>query len=111
MRKLNVMDYKTILFFMIGFIFSVLDFNLLEQMKNYFIQINIYIFWISYLLMIILLSYTAKIMIRNIELLRITGDKTFLQSIKLVLVGYYIGFLINVSNAFVLVAFQKFQEA
>lgn len=108
MRRLTIKDCETILFFMIGFIFSVLDFKLLEQMKDYFIQINIYVFWISYVLMIILLSYTAKIMIKNIELLRLKESKIFLQSIKLILIGYYIGFLINVSNAFILVAFQKF---
>ncbi len=112
LSKLNRFDFVTIFIFLLGFLFSILDLKMLYVIQSIVETFNNYIFAISYILAFLFLLLTVKGFIKNGSLLRLLIEDNFKQrSIKclqLFLLGYYMGFVVNISNAFIIVLFNKF---
>lgn len=108
--KFDKFDYLTVLFFLVGFGFSVLDFNILEKSQVYISGLSKVSFAICYVIMFLYLLMTTRLFIKNGPGMRLKKESrnNILQFVKLLLLGYYMGFVVNVSNAFILVLFSRF---
>ena len=95
--------------FIVGFLLSVLDFKIMSMFEIILSNISQVTFVISYVIMFIFLIFTTKVFVKNGSKLRVTKEsKSFFQFLKLFLLGYYMGFIVNISNSFILVLFSKF---
>lgn len=105
-------DFLTVFIFLTGFLFSVLDLQILSFAELVIGTFSIYTFTITYILSFLFLLMTTKKFIKNGSILRLQSEysknNNIFKSIQLVLLGYYMGFIINISNAFIIVLFNKF---
>lgn len=112
LSKLNRFDLFTIIIFLIGFLFSIFDFKMLSFIEAIIETFNNYIFILAYVISFLFLLMTVKGFIRNGSLLRLieidTKKEKFKKGLQLILLGYYMGFIVNISNAFIIVLFNKF---
>lgn len=108
LKKLQKSDYMTISLFLIGFAFSAADINLMNSMKNILIVMSDFFFWAAYISMFLLIMLTLRGFIRSADKFKLTSTKLSMDYIKLILLGYYLGFLINISNAFTISLFTRY---
>lgn len=108
LKKLNKNDYATIVSFLIGFIFSAADMTIMNNVKENLLLMSTPFFWISYILMSIFMILTLKSFIYNGSLFKLESCKPSIQMLKLVLLGYYLGFLVNISNSFTIALFSNY---
>jgi len=109
-HKLTKYDYYTILSFIIGFTLSVLDFDILKNIELYLTNLSNLIFISTYLLTFFFIFFSLKILILNTKHFRIEAkDKQkILKGLKIFLIGYFLGYVINLSNAYIIIFFEKF---
>lgn len=108
LKKLNKNDYATIVSFLIGFILSASDMNTMNSVKDIILSMSELFFWISYILMSILMIFTLKSFIYNGSLFKLESCKPSIPMLKLFLLGYYLGFLVNISNSFTIALFSNY---
>ncbi len=105
-------DFFTVFVFLFGFLFSVLDFKILSFIELIIETFNIYIFSLTYIISFLFLIMTTKGFIKNGSILRLQKEYTtknnIFKSFQLLLLGYYMGFIVNISNAFIIVLFNKY---
>lgn len=108
----NKFDFLTVFVFLIGFLFSILDFKILSFIELVIETFSLFAFTITYIISFLFLIMTAKGFIKNGSILRLQKEYDFknnlFKSIQLLLLGYYMGFIINISNAFIIVLFNKY---
>ena len=102
----------TILFFTLSFIFSILDSFYTDLGVDLLSNINSYRFWIGYFIMSYILIKTSLFFMKFATTIQLSkNDKlisTFYKVLKIIFLGYYFGMLIGFSNAFIIVAFNRF---
>lgn len=108
LKKLQKSDYATIFLFLIGFAFAAADINLMNKIKDILLVMSDLIFWISYVSMFLLIMLTLRGFIKSAEKFKLKSIKISIDYIKLILLGYYLGFLINISNAFTISLFIRY---
>lgn len=109
LKKFDRFDFFTVIVFIVGFLLSVLDFKIMSMFEIILSNISRITFVISYVIMFVFLIFTTKVFVKNGSKLRVTKEsKSFFQFLKLFLLGYYMGFIVNISNSFILVLFSKF---
>ena len=109
LKKLNKFDIITILIFSIGMLMSILDKTILNGSVKVLSQLPDLSFVIAYLVLVIFLFFTVKLFIKVVSLLRLKKDdnKNSIKAVQLLFIGYYIGFLISLTNAFIIVTFNN----
>lgn len=106
--QISKIDKYSILLFLLGFIFAVFDMGVLNFMTMFLSTISTIMFSLSYILITLLLYIVTKIFINNpIRLIEGSEFNRF-NSLRLIFVGYFLGFLVNISNAFVITMFDRF---
>jgi len=112
LKNITKYDIFIFLLFLIGFILSVLDFSLLSFFKEILIPIIKWKFILSYFILIYFLYKTINFFMIYVPKVKILKEDKFLIKLKkgvsFFLLGYFIGILINLSNAFVIATFDKF---
>lgn len=111
-KELTQKDIFTMIFFTIGMLGSILDplyFNYATEILRKASYIH---FTIGYFILLIFLILTVKIFVKGVPFLKLNEDNKILsfKSFKLFLIGYYIGFLITLSNAFITVTFEHTEQ-
>jgi len=110
----NITKYEifTFIMFLVGFVLSALDFNLLSFFKEILIPIVKWKFILFYFVLIYFLYKTIDFFMIYVPKVKILKEDKYIVKIKkgisFILLGYFIGILINLSNAFVIATFDKF---
>ena len=107
-KKLSPNDYLTIAVFTVGIIYAVTDISMLFWLKDLINKLSNAIFFAAYFVAFFFLIYTLKLFVKSGAKFRLLDIKDIKNLIRLILIGYYLGFLINISNAFIMVLFEKF---
>ena len=106
LKLLSKADVCTVGLFLAGFLFAVTDLKLLHFiglcLKAMFS--SQFSFIIAYFVIIAIMFFVTKIIIKNIDLFRISKESSFL---RVICVGYTIGFIVTVLNAFVIETFSR----
>lgn len=112
LKLMKAPQYLTIIFFTISFVLSILDPFYTNIGVNLLSDINTYRFWIGYFIMSYILIKTSLFFMKfavSIQLSsKITIKENMYKTLKIVFLGYYFGMLIGFSNAFIIVAFDRF---
>lgn len=110
MKKLKKQDIATILIFITGFILAVADIKMFHVFTDVLSKLSTWKFWLLYVIMFIFVLYTVKLFIKIGEQYRLLVNNKILsfKSLKILLLGYYLGFLVSFSNAFIVVMFNKY---
>jgi hypothetical protein len=111
-KKLDKYNFITIIFFLSGFLISILDFSILRNFEIILSNTSNLIFISLYILSIFILFFITKSFILISSTLNIKKENTrkekYFKTIKNFLIGYYLGYIINISNAFIIIFFEKF---
>jgi hypothetical protein len=117
LKLLSKADVCTVGLFLAGFLFAVTDLKLLHFiglcLKAMFS--SQFSFIIAYFVIIAIMFFVTKIIIKNIDLFRISKEvllkKEFFlllsSFLRVICVGYTIGFIVTVLNAFVIETFAR----
>jgi len=108
--KLTKFDYYTISVFIIGFALAAADFSILDLYTELFSYIAGLFFWSLYFLTSVFLFFSARQVIKHNAMYRITSwdnPELYQKTIMLFFIAYFIGFLINLENAFILNVFSN----
>ena len=102
----------TIPVFMISFIISVSDSFIGAYLKNILEHLSAFKFWILYALFMYILFKISKSMIELSSVYFISKEDRFnlkiIKIFKVFLLAYFLGFMINCANQFVIVVFDRF---
>ena len=115
LKTLSKADFLTIFLFISGFLFAVTDLKLLNLMTVSIKLLSEGMFVFLYLILIGVMFIMIKIMSKNLNLFRISKEVLiekkfwiiFSSIFRIICVGYTIGFIVNLLNAFVIETFLK----
>ena len=114
LKLLSKADVCTVGLFLAGFLFAVTDLKLLHFI-GLCLKAMFSSFIIAYFVIIAIMFFITKIIIKNIDLFRISKEvllkKEFFlllsSFLRVICVGYTIGFIVTVLNAFVIETFAR----
>lgn len=111
-NKLTHKDIYTMIFFGLGMLLSILDPTYLNYAIDTLRGISYIHFSVGYFILLIFLILTVRLFIKGVPFLKLDLKDKILsfKSFKLLLIGYYIGFLITLSNAFIIVTFEHTEQ-
>lgn len=115
LKLLSKADFLTIFLFTAGFLFAVTDMKLLNLMTLCVKLLSQGTFIVLYLVFIGLMFGMIKIIMKNLNLFRISKEVLLEKKVwvitssvfRIICVGYTIGFVVNLFNAFVIETFAK----
>jgi len=115
LKLLSKADFLTIFLFTAGFLFAVTDMKLLNLMTLCVKLLSQGTFIVLYLVFIGLMFGMIKIIMKNLNLFRISKEVLLEKKVwvitssvfRIICVGYTIGFVVNLLNAFVIETFAK----
>jgi hypothetical protein len=107
-KKLRKYDYITVAVFLIGFMAAAIDLSLMNAIVMILDVLNKVVFWSLYFISFLWIAFTIRVFVLNGQAMRLSIDNPKFDYAKLILIGYYLGFIINISNAFVLSTFHRF---
>ena len=115
LKLLSKADFLTIFLFTAGFLFAVTDMKLLNLMTLCVKLLSQGTFIVLYLVFIGLMFGMIKIIMKNLNLFRILKEVLLEKKVwvitssvfRIICVGYTIGFVVNLLNAFVIETFAK----
>lgn len=108
LKTLKKNDYILIFVFFIFFLLSVSDMNIMNFFINKLFFLKKWNFFIAYGISIYVLFETTRLILNNFNKKSIESLLNFKKIILLISTAYYVGLLINLSNAFVFVLFNKY---
>ena len=114
-KLLSKADFLTIFLFTAGFLFAVTDMKLLNLMTLCVKLLSQGTFIVLYLVFIGLMFGMIKIIMKNLNLFRISKEVLLEKKVwvitssvfRIICVGYTIGFVVSLLNAFVIETFAK----
>ena len=115
LKLLSKADFLTIFLFIGGFLFAVTDLKLLKLMTLSLKLLSQGTFIVLYLVTIGLIFAMIRILMKNLNLFRISKEVLLEKRVliitssifRIICVGYTIGFVVSLLNAFVIETFQK----
>jgi hypothetical protein len=115
LKLLSKADFLTIFLFTAGFLFAVTDMKLLNLMTLCVKLLSQGTFIVLYLVFIGVMFGMIKIIMKNLNLFRISKEVLLEKKVwiitssvfRIICVGYTIGFVVNLLNAFVIETFAK----
>ena len=115
LKLLSKADFLTIFLFIGGFLFAVTDLKLLKLMTLSLKLLSQGTFIVLYLVTIGLIFAMIRILMKNLNLFRISKEVLLEKKVlivtssvfRIICVGYTIGFVVSLLNAFVIETFQK----
>lgn len=115
LKLLSKADFLTIFLFTAGFLFAVTDMKLLNLMTLCVKLLSQGTFIVLYLVFIGLMFGMIKIIMKNLNLFRISKEVLLEKKVwviassvfRIICVGYTIGFVVSLLNAFVIETFAK----
>jgi len=112
LKKISFLNVLTVLIFFLSFLLAALDFKILDLLRENLSNLVPWKFWAAYFVSIYFLIKTTTYFLAMSKFIQLNkkdiGFKFFISCIKLFALGGYIGLLVNLSNAFVLVVFDKY---
>ena len=115
LKLLSKADFLTIFLFIGGFLFAITDLKLLKLMTLSLKLLSQGTFIVLYLVTIGLIFAMIRILMKNLNLFRISKEVLLEKKVlivtssvfRIICVGYTIGFVVSLLNAFVIETFQK----
>lgn len=115
LKLLSKADFLTIFLFTAGFLFAVTDIKLLNLMTLCVKLLSQGTFIVLYLIFIGVMFGMIKIIMKNINLFRISKEVLLEKKVwvitssvfRIICIGYTIGFVVSLLNAFVIETFAK----
>ena len=115
LKLLSKADFLTIFLFTAGFLFAVTDMKLLNLMTLCVKLLSQGTFIVLYLVFIGVMFGMIKIIMKNLNLFRISKEVLLEKKVwvitssvfRIICVGYTIGFVVSLLNAFVIETFAK----
>ena len=115
LKLLSKADFLTIFLFTAGFLFAVTDMKLLNLMTLSIKLLSQGAFIVLYLIFIGVMFGMIKIIMKNINLFRISKEVLLEKKVwvitssvfRIICIGYTIGFVVSLLNAFVIETFAK----
>jgi len=109
-NKLNKYNILTVSVFIIGFLSATIDFKMMDLFKNFITMLSLPLFWTIYVILSLMIIINIRQIIHNTSEYKIvkTSDKKKLsiKIIKLFLISYFIGVLITIQNAYLIIIFK-----
>jgi hypothetical protein len=115
LKLLSKADFLTIFLFTAGFLFAVTDMKLLNLMTLSIKLLSQGAFIVLYLIFIGVMFGMIKIIMKNLNLFRISKEVLLEKKVwiitssvfRIICIGYTIGFVVSLLNAFVIETFTK----
>jgi hypothetical protein len=115
LKLLSKADFLTIFLFTAGFLFAVTDIKLLNLMTLSIKLLSQGAFIVLYLIFIGVMFGMIKIIMKNLNLFRISKEVLLEKKVwiitssvfRIICIGYTIGFVVSLLNAFVIETFTK----